>query len=409
MTSNYGISEKAPGAKARPSDTPPPSRLSRRGGIRALSLLLAACVALGALSKRAGATEGVGTLDFAHFANGTGITSDLVLVNVSTHPIRPSIYFHDQSGDPIAPGALVDVVGDLEIGEDGGLTVRTEMESLGELTISTHGRGGLVSGSLQVVSNGSIGGLLRYSIPEVGVAEIGAGWPFQDVVFLAQRQEGGISTAAALHNLEEEPMGVTCQLMSGGVALEEVEIPLAANGQTSWLIQDVFTTTDTSDFLGSVRCTASEEGRFIAIAVEVDAAKSIFNALSVVPVVRIGSSNRQTVLDFAHFANGTWITHLEFLNTETQQSGPGRTPFHPRILASRPEIYFYDTQGDLIAAETLVDISGDLDVAEDGALTVQTEMKPLGVLTIATHGRGEPVTGFRESGFGRSYQWYAPD
>ena len=44
---------------------------------------------------------------------------------------------------------------DLEIIEDGGLTVRTEMEPLGELTISTHGRGDLVSGSVKVNSYGS--------------------------------------------------------------------------------------------------------------------------------------------------------------------------------------------------------------------------------------------------------------
>ena len=55
--------------------------------------------------------------------------------------------------------------------------------------------------------------------------------------------------------------------MSGGVALEEAEIPLEANGQTSWFIEDTFTTTDTSDFLGSVRCTAPGRGRFTAIAV----------------------------------------------------------------------------------------------------------------------------------------------
>ena len=38
------------------------------------------------------------TLDFAHFANGTGITSDLVFVNVAPHPIRPAIYFYDRGG-----------------------------------------------------------------------------------------------------------------------------------------------------------------------------------------------------------------------------------------------------------------------------------------------------------------------
>ena len=55
-------------------------------------------------------------LDFAHFGNGDGITSDFVLVNVAPHPIRPAILFlrhqgqshcsriggghHRRSGDP---------------------------------------------------------------------------------------------------------------------------------------------------------------------------------------------------------------------------------------------------------------------------------------------------------------------
>ena len=71
------------------------------------------------------------TLDFAHFANGTGITSEMVLVNVSPHPIRPAIYFYDRGGHLIDPASVVDVTVDLEVTEDGSLTVRTEMEPLG--------------------------------------------------------------------------------------------------------------------------------------------------------------------------------------------------------------------------------------------------------------------------------------
>ena len=333
------------------------------------------------------------TLDFAHFANGTGITSEMVLVNVGPHPIRPAIYFYDRGGHLIDPASVVDVTVDLEVTEDGSLTVRTEMEPLGELTISTHGQGELVSGSVKVLSDGPIGGGVRYGVPEIGVAGVGASPPVRDALFPARRQAGGIRTAAALHNLEEEPMGVNCRLMSGGVALEEAEIPLEANGQASWFIEDTFTTTDTSDFLGSVRCTAPGRGRFTAIAVEMDAAQRIFNTLSVVPVDRTGGGNKQTVLDFAHFVNGTWITDLVFVNLETQPSGLAPTPFHTDILPSRPAIYFYDTGGNPIAAASVVDITGDLEISEDGALTVRTEMEPLGVLTTSTHGRGELVTG----------------
>ena len=350
----------------------------------------------GRASNRAEATPEapeVFTQDFAHFANGTGITSEMVLVNVSSHPIRPAIYFYDRGGHLIDPESVVDVTVDLEVTEDGGLTVRTEMEPLGELTISTHGQGELVSGSVKVLSDGPIGGGVRYGVPNIGVAGVGASPPVRDVLFPARRQEGGIRTATALHNLGAEAMGVSCRLMNAGVSLEEVEIPLEANGQTSWFIEEAFPTTDTSDFLGSVRCTAPGRGRFTAIAVEMDAAQRIFNTLSVVPVDRTGGGGGETVLDFAHFVNGTWITDLVFLNLSTEASRPAPTPFHTDILPSRPAIYFYDTEGNPIAAASVVDITGDLEITEDGALTVRTEMEPLGVLTISTHGRGALVSG----------------
>ena len=332
-------------------------------------------------------------LDFAHFANGTGITSEMVLVNVDPQPIRPVIYFYDTEGALVSAESVVDVTGDLEVTEHGSLSVLTEMEPLGQLTISTHGQGELVSGSVKVLSDGPIAGFVRYSVPGVGVAGVGASPPVSDALFPARRQEGGIRTAAALHNLGAEAVGVSCRLMSGGVALEEAEIHLEANGQASWFIEDTFTATDTSAFGGSVRCTAPGRGRFTAIAVEMDAAQRIFNTLSVVPLDRTGGRRGETVLDFAHFVNGTWITDLVFVNLETQPSGPAPTPFHTAILPSRPAIYFYDTGGALVAPASVVDVTGDLEVTEDDGLTIQTEMEPLGVLTISTHGRGELVSG----------------
>ena len=322
------------------------------------------------------------------------------------YPIQPTLYFYDQEGTLIDPEAVVDITGDLEIAEDGSLSVSTEMEPLGELTIATHGRGEPVSGSVRVVSDGPIGGFLRFDIPGIGVAGVGASAPVQDALFPARRQAGGIRTAAALHNLEAEAMGVSCRLMRGGVALEAAEIPLEANGQTAWFIEDVFTATDTSDFAGSVRCIAPGRGRFTAIAAEIDAAGGIFTTL---PVMEVNRGRAEvTTLDFAHFANGTWITDLVFLNLETELSGPALTPFHRTIPPTRPAIYFYDTEGTLIDPGLLVDITGDLEITDDGALTVRTEMEPLGVLTMSTHGRGEIVSGSVKVGFRRSHRRDGP-
>ena len=287
----------------------------------------------------------------------------------------------------------MDVTGDLEVTEDGSLSVLTEMEPLGELTISTHGQGELVSGSVKVLSDGPIGGGVRYGVPEIGVAVVGASPPVSDAIFPVRRQEGGIITGVAVHNLEEEAIAVMCELMQKGVLRDVASFPLAANGQTSWLIDQAFPAADTSDFVGSVRCDADGEGLFSAVALEMDPGSRVFLTLPLFPVNRLAGGGA-AVLDFAHFANGDGTTSdLVFVNLSTQPSRPAPTPFHTDIPPIRPAIYFYDTEGALVSAESVVEVTGDLEIREDGGLTVQTQMEPLGVLTISTHGRGDLVSG----------------
>ena len=103
-------------------------------------------------------------------------------------------------------------------------------------------------------------------------------------VFPARRQMDGVNTGAALRNLEMEAMTVTCQLMQKGMVLEETEIELAANGQTARFIDELFTETDTSDFMGTVHCHAPDEGHFTGVALEMDTRNRIFTTLPVIPV-----------------------------------------------------------------------------------------------------------------------------
>ena len=316
-----------------------------------------------------------------------------MFVNVGTHPIRPALYFYDKEGHLIAAESVVDLTSDLEIQEDGSLTVTSAMEPLGELTISTHGQGDLVSGSVRVVADGPIGGMLRYDLPAIGEAVVGAGPPVSDALFAVRRQEGGITTGVAIHNLEEEPMEVVCELLQTGVLLDAVSLPLEANGQTAWLIDQAFPAADTSDLVGSVRCDAPGRRRFSAVALEVDPGTRVFLTLPLFPVDR-GGGGPEAALDFTHFANGDGTTSdLVFVNLSTERSRPAPTPFHTDIPPIRPAIYFYDTEGALVSVESVIDITGDLAIQEDGGLTVLTEMEPLGVLTISTHGRGALVSG----------------
>ena len=341
-------------------------------------------------SNQAEATPGVGALDFAHFGNGVSgndvlITSDLVLVNVAENEIRPVIYFFDRAGNLLEAESVVDLGDVLEVEVDGGLSPTTAMVPLGELTISTHGRGEVVTGSVRVVSDGPIGGVVRFDIPGIGVAGVGASDPTGDALFPARRQAGGIRTAAAIHNLGMEAVDVQCRLMKNGVVLEEIAIELGANGQDARFIEELFTATDTTDFVGSVRCTVPHGGLFTGVAVELDAGNRIFTTLPVVPVDPEGGEEEETTLTFAHFANGT--------------SGDGTLITSDLVLVNvaasmaRPAIYFYDQRGELLDPESTVDVGEDLVVREDGGLTVRTAMARLGELTISTHGRGEVVTG----------------
>ena len=85
----------------------------------------------------------------------------------------------------------------------------------------------------------------------------------------------------SLHNLELSPGLLRCDLMREGVLLDAASIPLEANGQTAWLIDQAFPSADTSDFAGSVRCDAVGEGRFSAVALEMDPGNRIFTTLPV--------------------------------------------------------------------------------------------------------------------------------
>ena len=338
-----------------------------------------------AASVEATPMEGI---DFAHFANGQSsgvtITSDIVLVNVETSTLTPAIYFYNQKGEMIDAGSVVDAMGDLEVAGDGALTVPMGVPGRGEITISTNGEGSLVVGSVRVFAGGRMGGVLRFDIPMVGVAGVGASEPVNDAIFPARRMAGGINTGAAIRNLSADPMTVTCHLMQAGDVMDTAMVRLAGDGHSSEFINEMFPGSNTTDFVGSVRCTAPDGGMFAGVALELDAINGIFTTLPVVPLDS-GADSGESMLNFAHFANGDFggtatSSDLVFVNVATS--------------AVAPAIYFYDQMGNMIDASMVVDAMMDgVDVDSDGALMVMDEIPPMGEMTISTSGMGDGVVG----------------
>lgn len=228
-------------------------------------------------------------LDFAHFGNGSAISSDVVLVNLAATPIRPAVYFYGKMGELLDPESVVDIGGNLETTDYGAVTLQSELAPLGEVTISTNGQGATVTGSVKVISDGPhspIGGGWRFDIPDMGVAGVGAGQPVRDAIFPARRVKGGINTGTALRNLSESRLELTCHLMMGGEVLEKKEVTLEANGQESEYISQMFQY-DTSNFTGSIRCMVPGIAqKFTGITVEMDPRNGIFTTLPVVPLDR---------------------------------------------------------------------------------------------------------------------------
>lgn len=333
-------------------------------------------------------------LYFAHFANGENdglvTRTELVLVNVETSTAQVAVYFYDPSGEVIAADSLVATTDDLKIMEDGALVPAMEIEPLGEITVSTHGEGDLRVGSIRVSPSIGLGGALRFDIPTVGVAGGGPGAPVSDAIFPARRQTVGINTGTALRNLGADPLTVACHLMRAGEVLHEMEISLAGHGQSSQFINEMFPEADTSEFYGSVRCMTDEGGKFTGLAlVEMDSGRlsgrPIFTTLPLVPVDSQTADDGESVLHFAHFVNGDFAgmgTRSDLLLVNVANT------------AVAPVIYFYDQDGEIIAADSLVNgLSDGLEVAGDGALTVREEIPPLGERTIPTSGLGDGVIG----------------
>ena len=211
------------------------------------------------------------------------VHSDLVLVNLGAEGVVPQICFQNSEGLPISVRLLADVTGDLEIADDRALTVGTEIPPFGELTISATGEGQFQFGSVRVVAAGSLGGVLRLNVPDVGVAGMEASMPVREAVFPVRRQENGIASSYVVHSIETETIRIKCDLMQNGAELTGVSHHMSAR-RLDWRNLHERSGINTSDFTGTLRCTAPEGKMFTGVVMEMDVDRRIFTALPGVPV-----------------------------------------------------------------------------------------------------------------------------
>ncbi len=238
------------------------------------------------------------TLYFPQFGNGqdptsgASITSSLVLTNTSTTTeASGTVYFYDTEGQPLSVG-LVGGSGVVQPGPPVSQVAFT-IPPLGTLTLDTDGTGDVVLGSAKVQSNVPLNGIIRFSLPGIGIAGFGSGAPLVRATTPA-RNAGGVRTAVAIRNNDPWPIHVTLTLLGedGGVpalmeAGENVKtFPIPANGRLAQFVDEYFNdpSIDLTEFSGSLMIS-TQDGSFSAVSLELGTSPGLFTSLPVSPVV----------------------------------------------------------------------------------------------------------------------------
>ncbi|HEY3131454.1 MAG TPA: BACON domain-containing protein [Acidobacteriota bacterium] len=215
---------------------------------------------------------------FAQLGNGGGITSDLVLTNPSaTSAATGRIEFFSNDGLPLQVGFS---------GAPPAGAIDFMLPPLGAQTFSTDGQGPVLAGSARVTSDIVVGGVVKFSIPGVGIAGVGESQPVTGFVIPVRRKANGINSGIAIQSVESFPVTVTLTLRDKqGRPVSNAERVLAnfaAGGHLAQFIDELFPNVLTGDFEGTLLAQASG-GKIAATALELGPQAGQFTTLPVTP------------------------------------------------------------------------------------------------------------------------------
>jgi hypothetical protein len=218
-----------------------------------------------------GATGPTGFQTFIpQFANGGGIASDLVVVNPTGSPITGTAQFMDGTGAPLL----------VQINATTSNTFPIAIPAYGSTTMSTDGSGSLVSGSVILTTSAAVGAVVRYTIPGLGVAGVGATAPVVSGI-MPVRLMSGLDTGIAIVNDTSSPIVTQLALRrADGTTLGVVSLPVAANGHLAQFISQLFPSV-ASPIVGTLTVTAANGATVGLTAIEIGNQPGEFTTLPV--------------------------------------------------------------------------------------------------------------------------------
>lgn len=253
---------------------------------------------------------------FAQFANGSGWTSSIILTN---------------------PSASTVVTGSVKVFSDQGQMIPISFNSretavintfsipaLGRVVLATNGSGPLISGWALVETNLPVGGVLKFSAPEIGITGVGESSPVRSFVVPVERDAGrGLSSGIAISNPVDRV--ITANLTLRGLDGREVtggtaSVTLNGKGHIARYIHEHFPAANTQNFQGTVTVTVTNDQNYlVATGLQIGVMAGEFTT---VPVIGLEPLPMATDLFFAHLVSGGgWDTTISLINP----SIPART------------------------------------------------------------------------------------
>ena len=230
-------------------------------------------------------------LYFAHFGNGDGTSSDMVLANPSsTATVSGAVQFLSDDGLPLAVGIKTAAEPGLPqtvplLMSEVRSSVDFSVAPLGSATMSTDGMGELVAGAAIVTSDGRLGGVIHFTVPETGTAVVGAGELLDGFITPVRRKEGAVNTGIAVHNGGIIPVALRLELRSReGQEMASSSIPeFAAGAHLARFIGELFPNVDSLDLDGTL-VVRVEGGKVAATVLVLGPEAGQFASLPVIPL-----------------------------------------------------------------------------------------------------------------------------
>lgn len=144
----------------------------------------------------------------------------------------------------------------------------------------------MVVGSARVTVDGSLGGVVRFSIPGIGIAGVGASQPMSALI-TPVRREAGINTGIAIQSAASGPVTLKLilrdkqgqQVTNGSRTIEN----FPAAGHLAKFINELFEQANTDNFEGTLVVEATG-GRVTGTALELGSLPGQFTTLPVTPL-----------------------------------------------------------------------------------------------------------------------------